>query len=122
MYDVVEAIENVETPPAAGESSPTARVLTADGIISLIGCLMGNPFILAVYIGHPGWKAIGGRIGYSAPTGIMVILLAWFGLISVMMALIPVVAIAPILLYIGMLIRSPALQETPPNRAPARRS
>ena len=33
-------------------------VLTADGIISLVGCLMGNPFILAVYIGQPGGKAI----------------------------------------------------------------
>jgi AGZA family xanthine/uracil permease-like MFS transporter len=44
-------------------------VLTADGVVSLIGCLMGNPFINAVYIGHPGWKAMGGRIGYSAATG-----------------------------------------------------
>jgi hypothetical protein len=34
-------------------------VLTADGVVSLIGCLMGNPFINAVYIGHPGWKAMG---------------------------------------------------------------
>jgi hypothetical protein len=51
----------------------------ADGVVSLIGCLMGNPFINAVYIGHPGWKAMGGRIGYSAGTGAMVILLclAW---------------------------------------------
>jgi AGZA family xanthine/uracil permease-like MFS transporter len=85
----------------------------------LIGCLMGNPFILAVYIGQPGWKAIGGRIGYSAATGILVIFLAWFGIISVMMALIPVVAIAPILLYIGMLIGSQAFLETPRSHAPA---
>ncbi len=119
IYDLVEAIDNVESASAAGDSFPTTRVLTADGIISLIGCLMGNPFILAVYIGQPGWKAIGGRIGYSAATGIMVILLAWFGIISVMMALIPVVAIAPILLYIGMLIGSQAFQETPRSHAPA---
>jgi hypothetical protein len=39
---------------------------------------MGNPFINTVYIGHPVWKAMGGRIGYSAATGLMVILLAWF--------------------------------------------
>ena len=45
-------------------------MLTADGVVSLIGCLMGNPFINAVYIGHPGWKAMGGRIGYSAATGV----------------------------------------------------
>jgi AGZA family xanthine/uracil permease-like MFS transporter len=119
IYDLVEAIDNVESAAAAGDSFPTTRVLTADGIISLIGCLMGNPFILAVYIGQPGWKAIGGRIGYSTATGISVILLAWFGIISVMMALIPVVAIAPILLYIGMLIGSQAFLETPRSHAPA---
>ena len=60
-------------------------MLTADGVVSLIGCLMGNPFINAVYIGHPGWKAMGGRIGYSAATGIMVIVLSWFGVISLML-------------------------------------
>jgi len=94
-------------------------VLTADGIVSLIGCLMGNPFINAVYIGHPGWKAMGGRIGYSAATGAMVILLCWFGTISVISAIIPSIAILPILLYIGMLIGSQAFQETPKRHAPA---
>jgi len=49
----------------------------------------------------------------------MVILLSWFGIISVMMALIPVVAISPILLYIGMLIGAQAFQETPKSHAPA---
>jgi adenine/guanine/hypoxanthine permease len=119
IYDLVEAMDNVESAAVAGDSFPTTRVLTADGIVSLIGCLMGNPFINAVYIGHPGWKAMGGRIGYSAATGIMVIILSWFGIISLMLALIPVVAISPILLYIGMLIGAQAFQENPKNHAPA---
>jgi adenine/guanine/hypoxanthine permease len=119
IYDLVEAMDNVESAAAAGDSFPTTRVLTADGVISLIGCLMGNPFINAVYIGHPGWKAMGGRIGYSAATGVMVILLSWLGIIAVAMAVIPVVAILPILLYIGMLIGSQAFQETPKSHAPA---
>jgi len=119
IYDLVEAMDNVESAAAAGDSFPTTRVLTADGVVSLIGCLMGNPFINAVYIGHPGWKAMGGRIGYSAATGALVIVLAWFGVIALMMALIPVVAILPILLYIGMLIGSQAFQETPARHAPA---
>src|SRR5690349_23883642 len=104
IYDLVEAMDNVESAAVAGDSFPTTRVLTADGVVSLVGCLMGNPFINAVYIGHPGWKAMGGRIGYSAATGFMVILMSWFGIISLMVAIIPVVAISPILLYIGMLI------------------
>ncbi|WP_128924344.1 regulator [Bradyrhizobium guangxiense] len=119
IYDLVEAMDNVESAEAAGDEYPTTRVLTADGVVSLIGCLMGNPFINAVYIGHPGWKAMGGRIGYSAATGIMVIVLAWFGIISVLLALVPVVAISPILLYIGMLIGAQAFQTTPVKHAPA---
>ncbi len=119
IYDLVEAMDNVESAEAAGDPYPTTRVLTADGVVSLIGCLMGNPFINAVYIGHPGWKAMGGRIGYSAATGLMVIVLAWFGVIAVLLALIPVVAISPILLYIGMLIGAQAFQTTPRSHAPA---
>jgi AGZA family xanthine/uracil permease-like MFS transporter len=119
IYDLVEAMDNVESAEAAGDSYPTTQVLTADGVVSLIGCLMGNPFINAVYIGHPGWKAMGGRIGYSAAVGVMVIVLAWFGIIALMSSLIPVVAISPILLYIGMLIGAQAFQETPKSHAPA---
>ncbi len=119
IYDLIEALDNVESASAAGDSFPTTRVLTADGVISLIGCLLGNPFINAVYIGHPGWKAMGGRIGYSAATGIVVLVLTWFGIIALMMAVIPVVAILPILLYIGMLIGSQAFQESPHRHAPA---
>jgi AGZA family xanthine/uracil permease-like MFS transporter len=62
---------------------------------------------------------MGGRIGYSAATGLTVIVLCWLGTISLMLALIPSVAILPILLYIGMLIGSQAFQETPKSHAPA---
>src|SRR6202012_5597463 len=104
---------------AGNDPYPTTRVLTADGVVSLIGCLMGNPFINAVYIGHPGWKGMGGRIGYSAAVGVMVIILSWFGVISLLLALVPVVAISPILLYIGMLIGAQAFQTTPVKHSPA---
>ena len=112
-------MDNVESASAAGNSFPTTQVLTADGVISLIGCLLGNPFINAVYIGHPGWKAMGGRIGYSAATGVMVLVLTWLGIVALVSSLIPVVAILPILLYIGMLIGSQAFQESPRSHAPA---
>jgi AGZA family xanthine/uracil permease-like MFS transporter len=49
----------------------------------------------------------------------MVIVLSWFGIISVLLALVPVVAILPILLYIGMLIGAQAFQTTPIKHAPA---
>jgi AGZA family xanthine/uracil permease-like MFS transporter len=119
IYDLVEAMDNVESAHAAGDSFPTTRVLTADGVVSLIGCLMGNPFINAVYIGHPGWKAMGGRTGYSFATGAVMLVLTWLGIVAVLMAIIPSVALLPILLYIGMLIGAQAFQESPHKHAPA---
>src|SRR5450755_3839627 len=97
IYDLVEAMDNVESAEAAGDEYPTTRVLTADGVVSLIGC----------------------RISYSAAVGLMVVVLSWFGIISVLLALVPVVAISPILLYIGMLIGAQAFQTTPIKHAPA---
>jgi len=47
------------------------------------------------------------------------VVLSWFGIISVLLALVPVVAISPILLYIGMLIGAQAFQTTPVKHAPA---
>src|SRR5438876_1145389 len=49
----------------------------------------------------------------------MVLALSWFGILSVLLALVPVVAISPILLYIGMLIGAQAFQTTPAKHAPA---
>src|SRR5476649_2360013 len=37
IYDLVEAMDNVESAEAAGDEYPTTRVLTADGVVSLIG-------------------------------------------------------------------------------------
>ena len=62
---------------------------------------------------------MGGRIGYSAATGVVVLVLTWLGIVALVSSLIPVVAILPILLYIGMLIGSQAFQELPKAHAPA---
>lgn len=119
IYDLVEAMDNVESAEAAGDSYNTQEAITAEGVISLLGTVLGSPFANAVYIGHPGWKQIGGRIGYSLATGILVLALSWLGILSLLLTLIPVVAIAPILLYVGMLVGAQAFQTTPSHHAPA---
>ena len=81
--------------------------------------MLGSPFPPAVYIGHPGWKAVGGRIGYSRATGIAIAVVCFFGLTALLLAVIPLVAILPILLYIGFVIGAQAFQATPANHAPA---
>jgi len=119
IYNFIEAINNVESASAAGDTYNLRKVLLADGSGAVIGSLLGSPFPPAVYIGHPGWKAVGGRIGYSLATGLAIALVCFLGLTAFCLAVIPLVAILPILLYIGLVIGAQAFQATPSNHAPA---
>src|SRR5215468_7450478 len=119
IYNFVEAMNNVESASAAGDSYDLRKVLLADGSGAVIGSLMGSPFPPAVYIGHPGWKAVGGRVGYSLATGIVIALVCLLGVTALLHAVIPLVAILPLLLYIGLVIGAQAFQATPANHAPA---
>ncbi|HEY5731881.1 MAG TPA: hypothetical protein VIS72_17680 [Anaerolineales bacterium] len=119
VYDFIEAMDNVESASAAGDDYSVREVLFVDGFNSIIGTVLGSPFPNAVYIGHPGWKAVGGRIGYSLATGALVILVTLLNIVPVLLNLIPLVAILPILLYIGALIGAQAFQATPRSHAPA---
>ena len=101
VYDFIEAMDNVESAAAAGDEYNVREVVLVDGIGSVIGTLLGVCFPNAVYIGHPGWKAVGGRSGYSLATAILVVIVTLLGLIPVLLSIIPLVAILPILLYIG---------------------
>jgi len=119
VYDFIEAMDNVESASAAGDEYSVREVLFVDGFNSILGTFLGNPFPNAVYIGHPGWKAVGGRIGYSLATGALVIVVTLLNIVPVLLNLIPLVAILPILLYIGALIGAQAFQATPRSHAPA---
>jgi len=119
VYNFTEAMSNVESAAAAGDSYNLRSVLLADGSGAIIGAALGSPFPPAVYIGHPGWKDAGGRGGYSMASGIAIAVLCFLGLFGVLAALLPIPAIVPILLYIGLLIGAQAFQAVPRIHAAA---
>jgi AGZA family xanthine/uracil permease-like MFS transporter len=119
IYNFTEAMNNVESASAAGDSYNLRKILLADGLGAIVGSMLGSPFPPAVYIGHPGWKAVGGRIGYSLATGGGIALVCFLGLTALLLNLIPLVAILPILLYIGLVIGAQAFQASPSSHAPA---
>jgi AGZA family xanthine/uracil permease-like MFS transporter len=119
IYNFTEAMNNVESASAAGDNYNLRKILGADGVGAIVGSMLGSPFPPAVYIGHPGWKAVGGRIGYSLATGVCIALVCFLGLTALLLNLIPLVAILPILLYIGLVIGAQAFQASPSNHAPA---
>ena len=119
IYNFTEGMNNVESASAAGDNYNLRNILLADGIGAVVGSILGSPFPPAVYIGHPGWKSVGGRIGYSLATGVVIALVCFLGLTALLLAVVPLVAILPILLYIGLVIGAQAFQASPSKHAPA---
>lgn len=113
VYNFTEAMSNVESAAAAGDNYNLRSVLLADGAGAVVGSAFGSPFPPAVYIGHPGWKDAGGRASYSLASGLLIGVLCFVGLFGILDALLPVPAIVPILLYIGLLIGAQAFQAVP---------
>src|SRR5215207_7928697 len=113
IYNFTEAMSNVESAAAAGDNYNLRSVLLADGTGAVVGAALGSPFPPAVYIGQPGWKAAGGRISYSLASGAAIFLLCALGLFPLLAALLPIPAIVPVLLFIGLVIGSQAFVAVP---------
>ncbi|GJF04347.1 regulator [Pseudonocardia sp. D17] len=119
IYNFTEGMTNIESAAVAGDEYNMRAILAADGTGAIVGSVLGCPFPPAVYIGHPGWKAAGGRTTYSLASGVVIALMCFLGLFGLLGAILPTPAIVPILLYIGLLIGAQAFQETPRRHAVA---
>ena len=119
IFNVVGSLQNIESAEAAGDRFATFPSLMANGIGSVVASLFGSILPTTIYIGHPGWKRLGARSGYSVLNGIFIGLLCLTGTIQAVLIYIPLEAGIGILLYIGIIIVAQAFQETPKAHAPA---
>jgi adenine/guanine/hypoxanthine permease len=119
IFNVVGSLQNIESAEAAGDRYRTFPSLMANGIGSVVAAFFGSVFPTTIYIGHPGWKRLGARSGYSALNGVFIGILCFTGTIQSVLGLIPLEAGVGILLYIGIIIVAQSFQETPKDHAPA---
>ena len=119
IYNFTEAMSNVESAAAAGDRYNLRSVLLADGCGAIIGAGLGSPFPPAVYVGQPGWKAAGGRVSYSLATGVLIFALCTLGMFPLLGAVLPIPAIVPVLLFIGLVIGAQAFGAVPKAYYPA---
>lgn len=119
VYLFLETLLNVESAEVGGDSYNEREVALAAAGGTAIGACLGSPVPTLVYIGHPGWKSVGARVGYSWATGVALLFLGISGLIAVLLNLIPIEAIFGILIYIGMVVTAQAFRATPASHAPA---
>ena len=119
LFNVLGSLQNIESAEAAGDSYETRRSLTINGLGSVAASLFGSAFPTTIYIGHPGWKALGARAGYSILNGAFVTLICLTGTLAWIAWAIPIDAGMAIVLWIGIVIIAQAFQATPREHAPA---
>jgi AGZA family xanthine/uracil permease-like MFS transporter len=119
LFNVIGSLQNLESAEAAGDRYDTRSSLLVNGMGSVVAACLGNPFPTTIYIGHPGWKAMGARWGYSVLNGAVITLLCLIGGVTLVLKVVPLEAMIGILLWIGLIITAQAFQEVPKEHSAA---
>ena len=113
LFNVIGSLQCLESAEAAGDRYPTRPSLLANGLATVGAAFLGSAFPTTIYIGHPGWKAMGARSGYSLLSGIIIALLCLGGALTAVLRVVPLEAALGILLWIGVIIMAQAFQAVP---------
>ena len=117
LFNIIGSLQCLESAEAAGDKFPTRPSLLANGIGSIVAACFGSPFATTLYIGHPGWKAMGARWSYSWLNGSVICAIALLGAVGQVLNFVPLEVTLGILLWIGLVITAQAFQATPPDHA-----
>lgn len=119
ILTIVGGINVTESARVAGDDYRTRDILLTEAISTLVAGVCGGVAQTTPYIGHPAYKAMGGRAAYTLATGLFVGLGGIFGYIAFMADVLPKPALAPILVFIGLEIASQGYLATPRRHAMA---
>lgn len=119
LATVVGGIDCAESAAAAGDEFGTTSVIAVEAVATLAAAFCGGVIQTTPYIGHPAYKAMGARAGYTLATALFVGsagLLGYFGYLSVF---VPKAVAFPILIFVGLEIASQSFHATPERHYPA---
>lgn len=119
LATVIGGIDNAESAVAAGDEYRTRDILLTEALATLLAGAAGGVIQNTPYIGHPAYKAMGARAGYTLATGVVIGAGAAAGAVSLLVSLLPEAAVAPILIFIGLQITAQAFLASPARHAPA---
>src|SRR5438094_6089253 len=119
LVTIIGGIDNTESAAAAGDEYRARDILLTEAVATLVAGLCGGVVQNTPYIGHPAYKAMGARAGYTLATGLLIGAGAATGVLSLLVAVLPEAAIAPILVFIGLEITAQGFLATPPRHGAA---
>jgi AGZA family xanthine/uracil permease-like MFS transporter len=119
LATIVGGIDCAESASAAGDDYDTGQIIAFEGVSTLAGAIFGGVIQSTPYIGHPAYKAMGGRAAYTLATALFVGGAGVFGYFEWIFFLIPKAVIFPILVFVGLEITSQSFHATPRRHFPA---
>jgi AGZA family xanthine/uracil permease-like MFS transporter len=119
LLTVIGGVNNTESARAAGDDYDVRGILLAEAAATLIAGLAGGVAQTTPYIGHPAYKQMGARAGYTWLTGIFIGVGGMLGLVSNLIEWIPLVVLAPVLVFLSLNITVQAFSAVPVRHAPA---
>jgi AGZA family xanthine/uracil permease-like MFS transporter len=119
LFNVVGSLQNLESAEAAGDSFAARPSLAVNGLGTIAAAAFGSCFPTTIYIGHPGWKGLGARAGYSVLNGVAMTIICLTGTLGYIAYTVPIDAGMAIVLWIGIVIAAQAFSAVPREHAPA---
>ena len=119
ILTVVGGINVMESARLAGDDYRTRDILLTEAIATLIAGVCGGVSQSTPYIGHPAYKAMGGRAAYTLACALFVGLGGMLGYIPLMAKILPLACLAPILIFVAYDIVAQSFHATPPSHAAA---
>jgi AGZA family xanthine/uracil permease-like MFS transporter len=119
LATVVGGIDCTESAAAAGDHYDTRRIVAVEAVATLVAGVCGGVIQTTPYIGHPAYKAMGGRAAYTLATGIFIGGAGIFGYFAPIYTWVPQAAIFPILVFVGLEITAQSFHATPARHYPA---
>jgi AGZA family xanthine/uracil permease-like MFS transporter len=119
LATVIGGIDCTESAAAAGDEYDTGQVIAVEAVATLIASCCGGVVQTTPYIGHPAYKAMGGRAAYTLATALFVGGAGLFGYFGYLYAVIPKEAVFPILVFVGLEITAQSFHATPARHYPA---
>src|SRR5262249_3593724 len=92
LINAIGSLQNIESAEAAGDRFSTGPCMAANGIGTIAAGFFGSCFPTTIYIGHPGWKALGARAGYSIINGLFFTVIFLLGLGAAVASVVPMEA------------------------------
>jgi adenine/guanine/hypoxanthine permease len=119
LATIVGGIDCTESAAAAGDEYDTRTILLTEGLASVAAGACGGVIQNTPYIGHPAYKAMGGRAAYTLAAAGFIGAAGLFGWFTHLFEWLPEAAAFPILVFIGLEIAAQSFRATPERHFPA---